>query len=150
MRLANILPWTMHRWAAKFRRELCPVPMTYYLAQGLKLIGPGEWRSVFCPFHSDHRPSLRLRVATGGFPCMVCDEREVVREVPVEVTDRDAGRTPRPGPERPRKPRAVSGQRDIGPGPHTHHADRNDHPGIPSVRPVAGAEGLTADGANWW
>jgi hypothetical protein len=58
----------------KFRRELLPVPGAYYQAQGLKLIGRGEWRSALCPFHPDRSPSLRVRLASGGYRCMACGE----------------------------------------------------------------------------
>jgi DNA primase len=38
----------------------------------LKLIRSGEWRSAVCQFHDDTRPSLRVRLDTGGFRCMAC------------------------------------------------------------------------------
>ena len=56
----------------KFHRELLPNPGQYFREQGLKLTGGGEWKSALCPFHSDTRPSLRLRLDSGGFICMVC------------------------------------------------------------------------------
>jgi DNA primase len=55
-----------------FRRDLLPAPSDYYAAQGLKLIGRGAWRDAVCPFHEDTRPSLRVRIDTGAFRCMVC------------------------------------------------------------------------------
>jgi hypothetical protein len=55
-----------------FKRDRLPNPADYYRAQGLKPIGGGEWRSAVCPFHDDTRPSLRVRLDTGGFRCMVC------------------------------------------------------------------------------
>lgn len=57
---------------AAFNRKRLPSPAEYYRSQGLKLIGGGEWKSAICPFHLDTRPSLRLRLDTGGFRCMVC------------------------------------------------------------------------------
>lgn len=55
-----------------FRRDLLPVPAEYFKTQGLKLIGGGEWKNAVCPFHDDTRPSLRVRLDSGGFRCMVC------------------------------------------------------------------------------
>ena len=55
-----------------FRREWLPRPDEYYRSQGLKLTGGGEWKSALCPFHDDKRPSLRLRLDSGGFRCMAC------------------------------------------------------------------------------
>ena len=62
-----------HRtWQFVFQRDRLPSPVTYYADQGLTLTGQGEWRSALCPFHPDTRPSLRVRVESGGFRCMVC------------------------------------------------------------------------------
>ncbi len=58
-----------------FNRNKLPDPGTYYHAQGLKLIGGGEWKSAICPFHNDTRPSLRIRLDSGGFRCMACGAR---------------------------------------------------------------------------
>lgn len=55
-----------------FRRDLLPSPGQYYREQGLKLTGGGEWKSAVCPFHEDKKPSLRLRIDSGGFRCMAC------------------------------------------------------------------------------
>lgn len=55
-----------------FRRELLPSPGAYYQSQGLKFFGGGEWKLALCPFHKDSKPSLRIRLDTGGFRCMVC------------------------------------------------------------------------------
>lgn len=55
-----------------FRRDLLPRPDQYYKSQGLKLTGGGEWKNALCPFHHDTKPSLRLRLDTGGFRCMAC------------------------------------------------------------------------------
>ena len=71
MRNAN--PTRGHdRPAFGFNRDRLPNPGTYYLEQGLKLIGGGEWKSAVCPFHKDTQPSLRVRLDTGSFRCMVC------------------------------------------------------------------------------
>lgn len=56
----------------QFKRANLPVPAAYYEGQGIKLTGKGGWRSAICPFHQDTRPSLRVRIETGAFRCMVC------------------------------------------------------------------------------
>lgn len=60
------------RNTSRLRRDLLPNPGEYWREQGLKLIGGGEWKSAICPFHPDTKPSLRVRLDTGGFRCMVC------------------------------------------------------------------------------
>ena len=55
-----------------FNRQRLPNPAQYFKSQGLTLRGGGEWKDAICPFHSDTSPSLRLRLDTGGFRCMVC------------------------------------------------------------------------------
>jgi hypothetical protein len=55
-----------------FRHDRLPNPADYFQGQELKLSGRGEWRSAICPFHNDTHPSLRLRLDTGAFRCMVC------------------------------------------------------------------------------
>lgn len=55
-----------------FRREWLPAPSPYYTSEGIALKGSGEWKDAKCPFHDDHRASLRVRIATGAFRCMVC------------------------------------------------------------------------------
>jgi hypothetical protein len=59
-------------FVSHFNRSRLPHPAEYYRAQGLELCGRGEWKSARCPFHNDHRPSLRLRLDSGGFRCMAC------------------------------------------------------------------------------
>jgi len=61
-----------HRPAFAFRRERLPDPTSYYCEQGLRLRGGGAWKSAVCPFHDDNSPSLRIRIDTGAFRCMVC------------------------------------------------------------------------------
>ena len=58
-----------------FRRDQLPDPATYYEQEGLTFRGTGEWRSVNCVFHADHRPSLRVRLASGSYRCMSCGEK---------------------------------------------------------------------------
>lgn len=55
-----------------FYRSRLPNPADYFARHGLKLTGGGEWRNLICPFHDDTKPSLRVRLDTGAFRCMVC------------------------------------------------------------------------------
>jgi hypothetical protein len=63
-----------NQWNYKggFDRARLPVSTAYYEAQGMKLTGKGAWRDAVCPFHGDSKPSLRVRLETGAFKCMVC------------------------------------------------------------------------------
>ena len=54
------------------QRNLLPTAADYFKSRGLKLTGGGEWKNARCPFHDDTKPSLRVRLDTGGFRCMVC------------------------------------------------------------------------------
>lgn len=56
----------------RFRRELLPSSIEYYADQGIKLTGGGAWRSALCPFHGDTKPSLYIRIETGGYHCKAC------------------------------------------------------------------------------
>lgn len=56
----------------RFRRDRLPSPGAYYEREGISLKGGGEWKNARCPFHNDTRPSLRVRLDSGGFRCMVC------------------------------------------------------------------------------
>lgn len=60
------------RPAFAFKRDRLPNPADYFQAEGLNLTGGGEWKSAVCPFHDDTKPSLRVRIETGAFRCMVC------------------------------------------------------------------------------
>ena len=51
-------------------RAALPNPKTYFVAQGLKLLGRGEWKSACCPFHDDKNPSFQLNVDSGKFKCL--------------------------------------------------------------------------------
>lgn len=62
----------LNRSVFDFKRSRLPNPGEYYHEQGLKLTGGSEWKSALCPFHNDTRPSLRVRLDSGGFRCMVC------------------------------------------------------------------------------
>ncbi len=59
----------------KFNRSALQRPANYFKEQGLKLTGGGEWKNALCPFHDDSKPSLRIRLGTGGFKCMACGKR---------------------------------------------------------------------------
>ena len=59
----------------RFRRDQLPEPAIYFEQEGMTFLGTGEWRSALCPFHPDHRPSLRVRLESGSFCCMVCGEK---------------------------------------------------------------------------
>ena len=60
---------------SRFRRDRLPVPAAYYAKEGQTFQGTGEWRSTTCPFHEDRHPSLRVRLESGSFCCMVCGEK---------------------------------------------------------------------------
>jgi DNA primase len=62
----------VRRHSTNFQRDRLPSSTTYYKAEGIKLVGGGEWRSALCPFHADKKPSLRVRLETGAFRCMAC------------------------------------------------------------------------------
>lgn len=59
-------------FAGRFNKSALPHPADYYQQQGLKLTGGGEWKNAICPFHDDTKPSLRVRLGSGGFRCMAC------------------------------------------------------------------------------
>lgn len=63
---------TQWNYKSGFDRARLPRPSDYFAQQGLRLAGGGEWRNAICPFHDDTKPSLRVRLDTGGFRCMVC------------------------------------------------------------------------------
>ncbi len=56
----------------RFDKSAMQPPATYFKEQGLKLTGGGEWKNALSPFHDDRKPSLRVRLDTGGFRCMAC------------------------------------------------------------------------------
>lgn len=63
-----------NQWNYKsgFDRGSLPIPAQYFSTQEMKLSGHGAWRDAICPFHSDTKPSLRIKLETGAFRCMVC------------------------------------------------------------------------------
>lgn len=56
-----------------FDRDRLPEPVSYYEAQGLRLIGPrsAKWKTTECRFHGGS-DSMRVNMATGAFCCMSC------------------------------------------------------------------------------
>lgn len=61
-----------YKQSGSFNKASLPPTADYFAQQGLKLTGGGEWKDAICPFHEDRKPSLRVRLDTGGFRCMVC------------------------------------------------------------------------------
>jgi len=57
-----------------FDRDRLPDPASYFEAEGLKLMGPGKWKTTACPFHGGS-DSLRINTTTGGWCCMACDAK---------------------------------------------------------------------------
>jgi hypothetical protein len=55
-----------------FKRGLLPGRGEYFKSQGLRLAGGGEWKSALCTFHINKKPSLRVRIDSGGFRCRAC------------------------------------------------------------------------------
>lgn len=55
-----------------FDRDHLPNPLDYYQGEFPNLRGQGQWRSVRCPFHDDHSPSLSINLVHGGFQCHGC------------------------------------------------------------------------------
>lgn len=56
----------------RLRRDLIDVPALFQ-AEGFSWRGKGPWVDLgLCPFHDDHRPSLRGNLVTGRLRCMAC------------------------------------------------------------------------------
>ncbi len=66
---------TQYVGKGKFLRQALPLPIPYYVSQGITLKGTGAWRDALCPFHSDTQPSLRINVERGAYRCMACGAR---------------------------------------------------------------------------
>lgn len=69
---AAFQPRVHYKQSGSFHKDAMPHPSDYFAQQGLKLSGGGEWKNAICPFHDDRKPSLRVRLDSGGFRCMVC------------------------------------------------------------------------------
>lgn len=55
----------------EFLRQNLPEAVGYFGDQGLKLIGPGKWKTTSCAFHGGS-DSLRANMDTGAWVCMAC------------------------------------------------------------------------------
>ncbi len=57
-----------------FDRNLLPDAVSYFEAQGLRLTGPGKWKTTACQFHGGS-DSMRINTQSGGWCCMSCGEK---------------------------------------------------------------------------
>ena len=57
-----------------FDRNLLPDTVSYFETQGLRLTGPGKWKTTACQFHGGS-DSMRINTASGGWCCMSCDAK---------------------------------------------------------------------------
>ena len=57
-----------------FDRNSLPEAVSYFESQGLRLTGPGKWKTTACQFHGGS-DSMRINVASGGWCCMSCDAK---------------------------------------------------------------------------
>lgn len=55
----------------EFVRDRLPDAAAYFEGEGLRLVGPGKWKTARCEFH-DGSDSMRINVETGGWVCMSC------------------------------------------------------------------------------
>ena len=58
-----------------FVRERLPDPVSYFEAQGLRLVGPrpSKWKTTSCGFHGGS-DSMRVNASSGAWRCMNCGE----------------------------------------------------------------------------
>lgn len=56
-----------------FDRERLPETVSYFESLGLRLKGPGKWKTTACNFHGGS-DSMRVNVASGNWVCMSCGE----------------------------------------------------------------------------
>jgi hypothetical protein len=56
----------------RFNKQRLPSPGKYYRDLRLELRGGAEWKLALCPFHKDTKPSLNVRLDSGGFKCWSC------------------------------------------------------------------------------
>ena len=57
-----------------FDRNSLPEAVSYFESQGLRLTGPGKWKTTACQFHGGS-DSMRINVASGCWCCMSCDAK---------------------------------------------------------------------------
>ncbi|HOX50450.1 MAG TPA: CHC2 zinc finger domain-containing protein [Fibrobacteria bacterium] len=63
---------TNTRTRGRLRRDRIDIP-AFLKSEGFTWKGPGPWVDLgLCPFHKDHRPSLRGNLETGRVRCMAC------------------------------------------------------------------------------
>lgn len=55
----------------EFMRDRLPDPVSYFESEGLKLTGPGKWKTTRCDFH-DGSDSMRVNSESGAWRCMNC------------------------------------------------------------------------------
>lgn len=59
----------------EFVRDRLPDPTSYFCdGEGLKLAGPGKWKTTGCLFHGGS-DSLRVNTKSGAWVCMSCGEK---------------------------------------------------------------------------
>lgn len=54
-----------------FDRNLLPDALSFFEAEGLRLAGPGKWKTTACQFHGG-TDSMRINTQSGGWCCMSC------------------------------------------------------------------------------
>lgn len=57
-----------------FDRERLPDTTSYFEGEGLKLSGPGKWKTTACAFHGGS-DSMRINMASGAWVCMSCSAK---------------------------------------------------------------------------
>jgi hypothetical protein len=55
----------------EFIRDRLPDAADYFEGEGLRLVGPGKWKTAECRFHGGS-DSLRVNTDSGGWCCMSC------------------------------------------------------------------------------
>ena len=60
----------------EFLRDNLPDPVSYFEAEGHKLVGPksAKWKTTDCRFHGGS-DSMRVNVQTGAWVCMSCNAK---------------------------------------------------------------------------
>ena len=58
----------------EFIKDRLPDPVSYFEAEGLKLMGKGKWRTTSCSFHGGS-DSMRINTTTGAWVCMACNAK---------------------------------------------------------------------------
>jgi hypothetical protein len=57
--------------SGEFIRDRLPDAASYFEGEGLRLAGPGKWKTTRCDWH-DGSDSMRVNTETGGWCCMAC------------------------------------------------------------------------------